>query len=126
MLKHWHARAKLNLNKEEIKQIITRTCPVSWKTKLQLSGKLTYQHSIESLTMFLNAVQRNMADAAKLKQNSQKEKKPNRSTNKINKNVNDWGSKKSKKFCAHCKRNDAPDRVYQNHDSHKCEDMEGK
>ena len=95
-LKHWHAGAKLNLDNEEIKQIITRVCPISWQTKLQLSGKSTYQHSIELLTTFLDAVQRDMADAAKLKKNSHKEKKPNRSANKINKNVNGWGVKSPK------------------------------
>ena len=36
------------------------------------------------------------------------------------------GGKKSKKFCAHSKRNNAPEWVYQNHDSHECEDPEEK
>ena len=74
-LKHWDAKARLNLDNEEVKQIITRACPISWQTKLQLSGKSTYQHTIESLTTFLDAVQRDMAEAAKSKQSSQKEKK---------------------------------------------------
>ena len=85
-LKHWHVNARLNLDNKEIKQIITRACPVSWQTKLQLSGKSTYQHSIESLTTFLDAIQCNMADAAKSKKNSRTEKKPNHSANKIIKN----------------------------------------
>ena len=66
-LKHWHAGARLNLNNEEIKQSITRACPVSWQTKLRLSGRLTYQHSIESLTTFLDAVQQDMVDTANSK-----------------------------------------------------------
>ena len=97
-LKHWNANAKLNLDNKEIKQIITCACPVSWQTKLQLSGKSTYQHSIESLTTFLDAVQRNMADTAKSKKDSHKEKKPNRSANKINKNVNGRGVKSPKRY----------------------------
>ena len=79
-LKHWHANARLNLDNEEIKKIITRACPISWQTKLQLSGKSTYQHTIKSLTTFLDAVQRDMADAAKSKKNSLNKKKPNRSS----------------------------------------------
>ena len=79
-LKHWHVNARLNLDNEEIKQIITRACPVSWQTKLQLSSKSTYQHTIKSLTTFLDAVHRDMVDAAKSKKHSLNEKKPNRSS----------------------------------------------
>ena len=41
-----------------------------------------------------------MAEAAKSKQSSQKEKKPNRNSNKINKNVNGRGGLKSPKNIA--------------------------
>lgn len=98
---------------------------MSWQTKLQLSGKSTFQHSVETLTAFLNAVQCNMATAAMSKKSSQKENKPNRSIAKKSKNANGWGRKKQKKFCAHCKRNNAPEWLYKNLDTHECEDPDG-
>ena len=67
-LKYWRNDAKQHLNTEDVKQIITCACPVSWQTKLQLSVQLNYKHTVEPLTTFLHAVQRNMADAARSKE----------------------------------------------------------
>ena len=113
------------LSDQEIKSIIFKAMPESYKTKLHLTGKNLYQYEFDDLVEFFEIVRldarRNtktgLSTAGKPKHRNQ------RTDNK--KKISDSTSK-TQKFCKHCKENNAPDWIVNNHYPDKCNDPTGK
>ena len=112
------------LSDQEIKSIVFKAMPEFWKTKLHLTGKNLYQYDFDSLVEFFEVV--------RLDTKSQNQKtglsKPKGEAKQCNQGADNKykdSSTKKKKFCKHCKRNNAPDWVVNNHYSDKCNDPNG-
>ena len=97
--------------------------PEFWKTKLHLTGKNLYQYDFDSLVEFFEIVRIDTKCNNKTGlSNTVNPKKCNQRTEDKHKYDS---SMKKKKFCKHCKDNNAPDWVINNNYSDKCNDPTG-
>ena len=102
------------LSDQEIKSIVFKAMPEIWKTKLHLTGKSLYQYDFDSLVEFFEIVRLD-AKRHNAKTSQGKPKGEAKQCNKRAYNEKNDSSKKKKKFCKHCKDNNAPDWLVNNH-----------
>ena len=121
------------LSDEELKLVLVRTVPVSWQQKLATSSRSTYQHTLETLIDYFDAVQIEMTALAKTKAEKNASaggNQSNKNKNKHKKNISSGSGNgkppREKRFCAHCKKNGAPPDVYRGHDTDNCRFPDGK